>query len=315
MPLKLILAFLALLFSFAAAASPVISYRSMNVDGVNVFYREAGSPSKPTIVLLHGFPSSSHMYENLMRDLAAEFHLLAPDYPGSGYTPVPDDAAFSPTFEGLTDVVERFVREKGLSRFAIYMQDFGGPVGFRLAMRHPDWVSALIVQNANAYEEGLSPRLVGYIQKMSAGVNAETQPLFENVLSPQSVRQMYLDGARNPENLNPDLWAVTQWSLQSDANRKVQMQLLADYHTNVAQYPLWQAYLRKHQPATLVVWGKNDSLFVEAGARAYAKDLPKARIRVLDAGHFALEEERAVIAREIRRFLKAGVPQARRRAR
>jgi pimeloyl-ACP methyl ester carboxylesterase len=307
MAFRLMLAWLALcacLASFAASAASV-HYRWLEVDGMKIFYREAGDPAKPAILLLHGFPSSSQMYETLMERLADRFHLVAPDYPGSGHTVLTETARFTPTFEGLTDAMERFAQKKGLQRFALYVQDFGGPVGFRLAARQPGRIAGLIVQNANAYEEGLAPMLVGNIRHFSAGVTPETLPALEKVLSAKSVYAMYTTGMRNPEALNPDSWALAERGLVPPAHRRIQMHLLADYHTNVAAYGAWQAYFRKHQPPTLVVWGKNDPFFLEAGAHAFRRDLPRAQVHVLNTGHFALEEDDAAIAQLIAAFFNA----------
>ena len=301
---KFIAAALALATSLAThAAGATFSYGKVDVDGVEVFYREAGNPQHRTLVLLHGFPSSSQMYAGLMEDLADRYHVIAPDYPGSGHTVVKDGARFVPTFDGVTDVMERFLQKKGLDRFALYLQDFGGPVGMRLAVRHPEWVSALILQNANAYEEGLSTKLRDNIAFMKAGVNPTTQRAFDGVLSAPSVAFMYTAGTKHPERQNPDSQALANAGLASTFYRQVQMNLLADYHTNVALYPEWQRYLREQRPATLVVWGRNDPLFTAAGAEAVKRDVPKAEVHLLDTGHFALEEERAAIGTRVADFL------------
>ncbi|WP_035051812.1 alpha/beta fold hydrolase [Andreprevotia chitinilytica] len=289
--------------SIAAQAAPEVSFRTLDVDGIKVFYREAGNPAAPTIVLLHGFPSSSHMYSGLIKELANQFHLIAPDYPGSGHTVITPDANFKPSFDGLATVMTHFIQAKGLTKYALYVQDFGGPVGLRIASKHPEAITALIVQNANAYQEGLSDKIADNIKHTSKGVTAETRPALEGIISSPSVQFMYKAGTRDPEHLSPDTWTIAQWGLENAANREIQMSLLADYHTNVEQYPAWQAYFRKHQPPTLVVWGKNDPLFVEAGAKAFAKDITNAEIHLLDTGHFALEEDTPEIASQMRRFL------------
>jgi len=304
---KLLAACAALLFSLGAFAAPAISYRTMDVDGVSIFYREAGDPAKPAIVLLHGFPSSSHMYRDLIPRLMERFYVIAPDYPGSGYSDVPANGRFTPTFDGLADVMTRFIQKKGLSKFSLYLQDFGGPVGFRIAASHPEQITALIIQNANAYEEGLSAKLTKNIQQMRVGINTETEPALANILSPQGVRFMYMTGARNPERMSPDAWKMDEMGLLKDANRKVQMQLLVDYHSNVALYPAWQEYFRQHQPPMLIVWGKKDPLFIEAGAKAFLRDIPNAELHLLDTGHFALEEDAVEIAARIHRFLEKRV--------
>ncbi|MFC5473075.1 alpha/beta fold hydrolase [Paraherbaspirillum soli] len=300
---KLIGLFIALLSSLDAHAATQVSYRTQDVDGIKIFYREAGDPANPTVLLLHGFPSSSHMYRDLIPALMGKFHVVAPDYPGSGYSEVPEGAAFTPTFDGLADVMTRFVQKKGLTKFALYVQDFGGPVGYRMAANHPDWISALIIQNANAYKEGLSSQVASDIKRLSVGINPDTERAMAQVLSPQGVQFMYKTGARNPEQLSPDAWTHDQDGLQNDLNRKIQMNLLVDYHSNLEQYAAWHAYFRKSQPRTLIVWGKNDPLFIEAGAHAYLQDLKNAELHLLNSGHFALEEDSAEIAGRVTKFL------------
>ncbi|AIY39470.1 Alpha/beta hydrolase fold precursor [Collimonas arenae] len=297
--------FITMLSALDVQAAPQVSYRIQDVDGIKIFYREAGNPANPTIVLLHGFPSSSHMYRDLIPALMGKFHVIAPDYPGSGYSEVPDGVPFTPTFDGLADVMTRFVEKKGLTKFALYVQDFGGPVGFRMAASHPEWISALVIQNANAYKEGLSSQVASDIKQLSVGINPDTERAMSQVLSPQGVQYMYKTGARNPERLNPDAWTHDEEGLQNDVNRKIQMNLLADYHSNVEQYPAWHDYFRKSQPPTLIVWGKNDPLFIEAGANAYLRDIKNAELHLLDSGHFALEEDSAEIAARITSFFAA----------
>ena len=288
-----------------SAPAPVIQHRTIDVDGVQVFYREAGDPKRTTVLFLHGFPSSSQMYAGLMARLADRYHVIAPDYPGSGHTIVGEKARFTPSFDGLAKVMEGFIRAKHLDRYALYMQDFGGPVGFRLAVAHPERVSALIVQNANVYEEGLSDQIRDNIRRTSAGINPETQAILDGITSRGSVQFMYTFGQRAPETVSPDSWTLAAGELEGEFNRHVQQSLLVDYHRNLAQYPDWQAYMKREQPPTLVVWGKHDPLFVEAGARAFARDLPKAEIQLLDTGHFALEEDTPAVAEHMRRFLDA----------
>lgn len=277
-----------------------ITYRTLDVDGASIFYREAGQPGRPAIVLLHGFPSSSHMYRDLMPLLSRDYHVIAPDYPGSGYSVAAP--GMPATFDALAGVMEHFIEALGLEHFTLYMQDFGGPVGMRLALRHPEWIDALVIQNANAYEEGLSDALVHHIGTLHQGVNEATQPLLDEILSPDGVRFMYQTGARAQANLNPDAWNHDLAGLVAPDNRRIQQGLLADYHSNVAQYPAWQAWLRAHRPPALIAWGKGDPLFVEAGAHAWLRDLPHAELHLLDTGHFALEEEAARVADLIRTF-------------
>lgn len=294
----------------ASAAAPTATGHlpTLDVDGLPIAYREAGDPSLPAIVLLHGFPSSSHMYRNLIPQLAQRFHVIAPDYPGSGESVVPQGAPFTPTFEQLSVVIERFIAKKGIQRYALYVQDFGGPVGFRIAARHPEQISALVIQNANAYEEGLSEQIAGNIRTLKAGINPDTDQVLEHILSPDGVQWMYRHGTRRPERLDAASWTRDSAVLRNPSARAVQKGLLVDYHSNVAQYGAWQRYFRSAQPPALVVWGKNDPLFTQAGARAFLRDLPNAEFQLLDTGHFALEEDNDTIARSILAFAeRAGV--------
>jgi pimeloyl-ACP methyl ester carboxylesterase len=251
-------------------------------------------------VLLHGFPSSSYMYRNLIPQLARRFHVIAPDYPGSGDSVAPQ--GYTPTFEQLSVVMERFLQRKGVRRYALYVQDFGGPVGFRIAARHPERVSALVIQNANAYHEGLSEQIASNIRTLKAGINPETDAVLENILGPDSVQFMYRHGARQPERMDAATWTLDSAVLRQPSAKAVQKGLLVDYHSNVAQYGAWQHYFRTAQPPTLVVWGKNDPLFTEAGARAFLRDLPDAEVKLFDTGHFALEEDHEAIAGSILAF-------------
>lgn len=284
----------------AASSTFAVSHNVIDVDGLPIAYREAGDPSQPAIVLLHGFPSSSHMYRNLIPLLARRFHVIAPDYPGSGGSVAPE--GYTPTFEQLSVVMEHFLARKGVQRYALYVQDFGGPVGFRIAARHPERVSALVIQNANAYDEGLSEAIASNIRTLKAGINAETEPVLEHILSPDGVQFMYRHGTRQPDHLDAGTWALDSAVLRQPSAKAVQKGLLVDYHSNVAQYGAWQQYFRTAQPPALVVWGKNDPLFTEAGARAFRKDLPNAEVKLLDTGHFALEEENGAIADSILAF-------------
>ncbi|KAF0814883.1 Haloalkane dehalogenase 2 [Andreprevotia sp. IGB-42] len=303
------LAAVALATALTPAVAAAVEYRTLDVDGIQIFYREAGNPDAPTVLLLHGFPASSQMYAGLIDALADQYHLIAPDYPGAGQTVIGKGVAFTPTFDNLASVMTRFVELKGLKRFALYMQDFGGPVGMRMASQHPGWISALIVQNANSYDAGLSDGIRHNISATSAGVNARTRPMLEGILSTEGVQFMYRTGLRQPQRVAPEGWTNALWGLQNPVNRNIQMGLLANYQSNLDLYPAWQTYLRDQQPPTLVVWGKNDPLFTAAGALAYGKDVKKADIHLLDTGHFALDEETPAIAAHMRRFL-AGLPAA-----
>lgn len=283
-----------------AHAAESTQLRTLTVDGLEIHYREAGDPGKPALVLLHGFPSSSYMYRTLIPKLAGRFHVIAPDYPGSGLSPA--KAGYTPTFEQLSVVMEHFIAQKQLGRYALYVQDFGGPVGFRIAARNPQQVNALIIQNANAYDEGLSAQIAANISTLKVGVNPETDGVLEHILSPDGVKFMYQHGTRQPAQLDSSTWTADSAVLRDPAAKAVQKGLLVDYDSNLKQYSAWQAYFREAQPPTLIVWGKNDPLFTEAGARAFLHDLPKAELRLLDTGHFALEEDVDAVADNLLAF-------------
>lgn len=284
----------------AVKADMTVRYRTVSVDGVKVFYREAGDPGKPTILLLHGFPSSSHEFRNLIPLLSARFHLVAPDYPGFGFSDAPDAAAFAPTFANLTSKMEGFVAAVGLTKFSIYMQDFGGPVGFRLAMAHPDMVEGLIIQNANAYEAGIAPDVLKDMRRRAAGaLDDEAAATLEQTLSPAGTKFQYVTGVRDTADIDPASYSLDSWVQAMPEQHRIQKALIVDYYDNVRQYPAWQKYLRERQPKTLIVWGKGDPIFLPAGATAYKADLPKAELHLLDSGHFALEEDADEIARRI----------------
>lgn len=278
-------------------------YNQADVDGIRIFYREAGDPSKPVILLLHGFPSSSHMYRDLIPLLAKSFHVVAPDYPGSGYSDAPPTSKFEPTFANLAKVMGGFTRAVGLNDFVIYMQDFGGPVGFRIALRNPDRVKGLIIQNANAYEDGIAPRELAAMKERAAGpLTAGAEKQLDMILSPVGTEFFYKTGARDFPAINPDAYHLDDFVLATSDNRRIQHALLVDYYDNVLQYPRWHAYMQTHQPRTLIVWGKGDPLFLAEGAEAYKRHLPKAELHFFNTGHFALEEDAPAIAEEIIRF-------------
>jgi pimeloyl-ACP methyl ester carboxylesterase len=280
----------------------MIAYRTRNVDGLSIFYREAGPTDAPAIVLLHGFPSSSHMFRDLIPALAGTFHLVAPDYPGFGYSASPSADEFSYRFDHLAEIVEHFLQALGLQRFSLYMQDYGAPIGFRIATRHPEWIQALIVQNGNAYEEGISAAFEP-LKPFWAGRNAMTEMAARTLLQSQTTIFQYTHGVRHLEMISPDAWTVDQVFLDRPGNDLIQLDLLHDYSSNLQRYPEWHAYFRQFQPPTLVVWGKNDPFFTVEGASAYQRDLKTLELHLLDTGHFALEEDSAVIAEHIRRFL------------
>ncbi|WP_085314970.1 alpha/beta fold hydrolase [Derxia lacustris] len=278
-------------------------YRSTTVDGLKVFYREAGDPALPTLLLLHGFPASSFMFRELIERLAHRFHLVAPDYPGFGHSDAPAKEDFAYTFDRLADVVERFTGQLGLTRYGLYMQDFGGPVGFRLASRHPERVSFLVVQNANAYEEGLPDSFWAPVRELWRDPSPENfARIREAGMSPEALEWNYIHGVRRPERISPDNWLLQRALLDRPGNKEAMLALLHDYGSNPGRYPAWQAYFREHQPPTLVVWGANDAIFPASGAHPYRRDLERIDFHLLDTGHFALEELGEEIAARIERF-------------
>ena len=284
-----------------------VSYKTVEVDGIEIFYREAGDPARPTVLLLHGFPSSSHMFRNLIPLLGARFHVVAPDYPGSGFSEAPGIDRFEPTFAHLATVMSDFVAAVGLTSFTIYMQDFGGPVGLRLASERPDRVDGLVIQNANAYVEGIAPDILKDMKTRASGpLDAAADAGLDQLLSMQGTRFQYLTGAREPVHIDPTSYSVDAWIQAMPEQRRIQRALIVDYYDNVLHYPNWQRYLKAHQPRTLIVWGRNDPIFSAAGAEAYRADLPKAELHFYETGHFALEEDAVPIAQQILRFLDRG---------
>jgi pimeloyl-ACP methyl ester carboxylesterase len=287
--------------------SAEVFHRHVDVDGLSIFYREAGPADAPTLLLLHGFPSSSRMYEPLLSRLSGRYHLVAPDYPGFGHSDAPDAKAFDYTFDRIAGIIGRFTEVLGLRRYALYLQDYGGPVGFRLALAHPERVQALIIQNAVAHEDGLGP-LWKKRREYWADRGPNEAALRENLLSLAATRQRHIGSSPNPEKYDPDLWSDEFAFLSKPGQIEIQSDLFYDYRTNVASYPAWQAWLRQIQPPALVLWGRYDPSFQVAEAEAYRCDLPHADIHVLDAGHFALDEKAGEIATLISLFLdKIGI--------
>lgn len=279
-----------------------IRYRTVRIDGLDVFYREAGDPSAPTLVLLHGFPTSSIAYQELMGELRDEFHLIAPDYPGFGHSSAPAAGEFGYTFDRFADVVDRLLDTLGLRRYALYVHDYGAPVGFRLAVRHPERITGIVTQNGNAYEEGLTPFWDPF-KKAWADPQAGTAAL-RAYFTWEATQWQYTHGVPDTTLVNPDKALFDQALLDRPGNADIQLALFLDYGGNVALYPQWQEYLRTHRPPVLAVWGRNDEIFGPDGARAFAGDVPDARIHLLDAGHFPLETRLAQIAALTRDFLR-----------
>lgn len=292
------------------ASSANVSYRTVQVDGVNIFYREAGSKNSPTLLLLHGFPTSSQMFRNLIPLLADRYHVIAPDYPGYGQSDMPPMDKFTYSFDNMAGTIDKFTKAVGISRYALYVQDYGAPIGFRLAAAHPERVTAIVVQNGNAYDEGLdnefwAPVKIFWADKSEANA-AKLRPLLEL----EATKWQYTEGVRDVQRISPDAWTVDQAYLDRKGNKDIQLEMLHNYGTNPGRYPAWQAYFRKHQPPMLIVWGKNDKIFPAAGAHPYRRDLPKAELHLLDTGHFALEEDSAAIGKLMRDFLGRNVKAA-----
>jgi pimeloyl-ACP methyl ester carboxylesterase len=284
-----------------------IRYRRKTVDGIGIFYREAGDPGKPTVVLLHGFPSSSHMFRDLIPKLAGQYHVIAPDYPGFGYSDQPKTTEFKYSFDSLADVVDKFLQAVGVARYSIYIQDYGAPVGMRLFFNHPERIQAIITQNGNAYTEGLGGFWADTMEPYWKDRNPTTEKKVRGLLTLESTKYQYSVGVKDPEALNPDSYTFDQMTLDRPGNAEIQLSLVYDYRNNVARYPKWHETLRKVKPPVLAVWGKNDPFFIPAGAEAFKRDVPDAEVHFVDTGHFALEEQAGPIADHILRFLAARI--------
>jgi len=303
-----------------------IRYRTIDIDGTSIFYREAGSPSSPTLLLLHGFPTSSHMFRALIPALADRFHIIAPDYPGYGNSDMPAVDEFDYSFDHLAEMMDTFVTRLGVARYSLYLMDYGAPIGFRLATAHPERVESLIIQNGNAYVEGIDndfwepiKAYWGSRDAVNVGLDnpfwrnvkaAYQQPNMTNedalrfLVTLGATKWQYTNGVRDIEAISPDNWHGTQRLLDRPGNEAIQLAMFHSYGTNPPLYPEWQAYLRTYQPPTLIVWGGKDEIFPEAGAHPYARDLKHVETHILDTGHFALEEDGDVIAAMIRRFFE-----------
>ncbi|GHO83099.1 alpha/beta fold hydrolase [Dictyobacter formicarum] len=281
-----------------------VSYRNIKVDDIQVFYREAGEQHAQTLVLLHGFPSSSHMFRNLLPVLGEHFHVVAPDYPGYGYSNSPSVEQFAYTFDHLEEIVEKVLDTLKLKRFSIYVQDYGAPVGFRLAVKYPERIKAIISQNGNAYREGFTS-FWDAAWPFWSHRDAETEKPIRGLLTRETTIWQYTTGVREKEHISPDAWTFDQLGLDRPGNADIQLALFEDYRTNPQRYPQWHEYFRHYQPPLLAVWGKNDPIFSPAGAEAFKHDLPNCEVHLLDTGHFALEEDGEVIAEHVTRFLTA----------
>ncbi len=281
-----------------------VEEKTVKIDGQDVFYLEAGRKDAPTILLLHGFPTSSHMFRNLIPALSDKFHLVAPDMIGYGRSSMPTVDEFEYTFEHQTDIIEKLTEELGLKKYSMYVMDYGAPVGFRLFVRHPNRVESFIVQNGNAYEEGLL-EFWNNIKAWWKDKTDENEKKLNYLVAADTTKWQYTNGTRNPDTINPENWITDQAGLDRTGNVAIQLAMMYDYKTNPPLYPKFQEFFRKYQPPMLIVWGKNDYIFPEEGAHPYERDLKHVEKYILDTGHFALEEDRDFIAEKIRNFLNS----------
>lgn len=279
-----------------------VSYKTVKVDGINIFYREAGDKRKPAILLLGGFPSSSITFRNLMEDLKNDYHLIAPDYPGFGNSDAPSPFEYRYTFTNLAATMEKFVDQIGLKKFNLYAFDYGGPIGFRLAAKRPELIQSLIIQNANAYMEGIGEGFAAAMPFLQ-NRNEETEKAIRFLMTLEGIKVFYFTGAENAELISPDAYLSDLQNLSKPGLVDIHLDLLHNYSSNVAEYPVWQEYFRTRQPETLLVWGKNDPFFPEAAARAFLTDLPNAELHLYNTSHFALEEYHEEISNHIISFL------------
>lgn len=279
-----------------------IRFNTVDVDGLKLFYREAGDVSRPTVLLLHGFPSASHMFRDLIPELSDSYHVVAPDLPGFGMTEQPSRDQFGYTFENITNVVDRFTEVLGLTKFAIYVFDYGAPVGFRLAVKHPERITAIVTQNGNTYVEGVSDAFAPVMAYWNEPTQANRDAL-RGFLAPETTLFQYTHGVDDPTKVSPDGRNLDDFYLSRPGNDEIQLDLLLDYQTNVALYDTIQAYLRAHQPPVLAIWGKNDPFFIPPGAQSFKRDVPAADVRFVESGHFALETHAVEIGAAMREFL------------
>ena len=288
----------------SAQQAVTVLHKTVKVGELDIFYREAGPKDAPAILLLHGFPTSSQMFRNLIPALADQYHVVAPDYPGYGHSSMPLHDAFAYNFDNLAQVIDGFTQKLELTKYAIYVQDYGAPVGYRLAVKHPERITAIVVQNGNAYDEGLDNDFWKPIKAYWKEPNSkEKRNALRGFLTYDATKWQYTTGAKNPEVVSPDGAAHDQFLLDRKGNDEIQLDLFLSYGSNPPLYPVWQAYFRKHQPPMLIAWGKNDQIFPAAGAEPYKRDLKTLEFHLLDAGHFALETEGDTIAKLMREFL------------
>lgn len=305
------------LFGLLSPTNPVSAqeptktlHKTVKVGELEIFYREAGPKDAPTLLLLHGFPTSSQMFRNLIPLLADKYHVVAPDYPGYGHSSMPTHDKFSYTFDNLANVIDEFTEKLGLKTYALYVQDYGAPIGYRLAAKHPERITAIVVQNGNAYDEGLDNKFWEPIKAYwKEPTSKEKRNAIRNLVTYDATKWQYTDGVKNPELVSPDGAAHDQFLLDRPGNDEIQLDLFLSYGSNPPLYPSWQEYFRKHQPPMLIAWGKNDQIFPAAGAEPYKRDLKTLEFHLLDAGHFALESNGDEIAQLMRKFLAKHVSQ------
>lgn len=282
-----------------------VRHGTEKVGEIDIFYREAGDPKNPKVVLLHGYPSSSHQYRKLMAHLSDEYHLIAPDYPGMGNSGTPDPDKFTYNFDNLAGVIDQFLEQKKITKFSVMIQDWGAPVGFRIATKHPERIQSFIIQNGNAYEEGMSEKGWELIRKYWKNKTPELEEQIKKAaFSMEGLKWEYTHGTRHPESINPENWKLDWANIQKPHGKRIMLDLFYDYQNNLKLYPEWQAYLKKHQPPALIVWAKNDAYFPVPGAEGYKRDLKDVDYNILETGHFALEEDHVLIAKKARVFLK-----------
>jgi len=291
------------MMSPATAAPTQTMHHTIEVDDQSIFYREAGDKNAPTIVLLHGFPTSSHMYRNLIPELAEKYHVIAPDYPGFGNSSMPAVTEFEYSFDNLAKITDKFLAKVGADEYTLYVMDYGAPIGFRIAAAHPERVQGLIIQNGNAYDEGLRDFWNPIKAYWKDKTTANGQALADALLTIGATEWQYTNGTRNKASISPDNWIVDQAKLDRPGNKEIQLELFYSYGTNPALYPEWQEYFREQQPPTLLVWGKGDYIFPEEGAHPYKRDLKNLDFHILDTGHFALEEDGKTISTLILKFM------------
>jgi len=286
----------------ATENSSAVYHRTIEIDGIEIAYREAGDANNPTVLLLHGFPTSSQMFRNLIPELATRYHVLAPDYPGYGASEMPAREAFEYSFANFANIIEGIVEQKGVSSYALYLMDYGAPVGYRLFAKNPARVTAFVIQNGNAYEEGLR-EFWDPIKAYWAEPNEANRDALRGLLTIDATKWQYTHGVSDVEKISSDTWHTDQYLLDRPGNKEIQLDIFLSYATNVAEYPVWQKLFREHQPPALIVWGQNDPIFPAEGAHPYKRDLKNLEFHLLDTGHFALEEHGDVIAAEMLDFL------------